>query len=271
MPCRPYTTPGYVPPMADSRSATVSNRIVDARYTGVLTAPRCFFGSRPRCATAVAGRHCRSSLIGSRRTQTGGDLRHLQLDVLPDVDDDRCRRFFQCGELARQQRGRHVVAAARGEPRFDGRRVTLQVDPLQFPRGGKTIAVCLAQCGAGEDRVPAARMQRPQFAAQSIKPRPAVLVGQGDARGHLRDVDLGMIGVGIEECPTEFIGQRAPDGCLTGTAHAHDDRRHEPLFSTRWPPKLLRIIASSLSVYSFLPWLAKRIIKASDNTGAGTP
>ncbi len=83
------------------------------------------FGRRSWLASGFA--IARSCGRIERRAQRSGYLSRLLLRRLPDVDDDRIPGLFERGELARQQRCRHVMAAARSKPRRDRRVVALEI------------------------------------------------------------------------------------------------------------------------------------------------
>src|SRR5439155_37446 len=118
------------------------------------------------------------------------------------------------------------------------------------------------------------RAHAPHLGDDAIEPGPAVVVGQWDPARHLGHVRFRMEIVAVEEPPPELLRQCPADRGLAATTDADDQNDHDLFFTTGvtlWPPKPLRIIASRRSAYSPFPWLANRIINASDSTGAGMP
>ena len=69
--------------------------------------------------------------------------------------------------------------------------------------------------------------------AQAGQPRGAVVVVQGHAGGHFRDVGGGVEIVGIIKGASVFRGQQCSDAGLSGTGDSHDDDdswfRHEAI------------------------------------------
>ncbi len=118
----------------------------------------------PRIAAEVRDRRGRPQLgpgagvvthAGSGCCSARCDRRHLRRDRLSDVDDDRGGGFFERRELAREQRRRHEVPAARGKPRLDRLRVALEIGEADLAALRKALAVGLLERGAGEHDIAA--------------------------------------------------------------------------------------------------------------------
>jgi hypothetical protein len=100
---------------------------------------------------------------------------------------------FERADLRRQQRGRHEVAAARLHALADQLGVAGEVHEAHVAlRAVEQVAVAALEGRAGDDGAAAGAGLAAHPVAHGLEPGPAVVVGEGRAGGHLRDVRLGV-------------------------------------------------------------------------------
>src|SRR5438876_1135153 len=162
---------------------------------------------------------------------------------------------------------RFLALVQRFEARSNELEAAVEVHDLAAGEAcGDAASISFLQRRASQDGV----FFSSQDAVQRLEPRPAIRVVERDAGGHLRHVRGRVVAVGVDKAPAELEGERLAD---RGLAHARDPHHHHDhgRLWTAWPPKRVRIMASSLRAWSERPWLEKRDISAVMITGAGTP
>jgi hypothetical protein len=134
---------------------------------------------------------------------------------------------FERGELAVEQRRRHVVPRAVHDPVAD--QLGCRLDMGEPDRGvavAEQVAVGALERRAGDDGVVPLRLVLADPGGQPAQPRPAVVVVERDARPHLLDVLRRVELVALGEVPAETGHELGGDGRLPGAGDAHDhDRR----------------------------------------------
>ena len=130
------------------------------------------------------------------------------------------------------------MAAAQRKPGLDGLRVALEVDDAKFsavvslrPRflqaSRNALPVRFLQRRARKHRVASLAGHRAHLGGETVEPRRAILVGQGNSRGHLGDICRWMEIVGVEKLPAKPVRQRLANRGLAAAANAHDDDDHD--------------------------------------------
>ena len=170
----------------------------------------------PDCKTAI-----NAAPVRLRVSESPGEVR-----VRRHRDDVRLAvRRLERRELAVDERSRHIVAFAPGDPRTHLVRRGLQIDKAQRrpDPGPKTVAVGPAEGRTGDDR-PSRAALLPQRRGDPVEPRPAIVVVERIAGAHLGARLSGMEIVAIDKIHAEEIGQRTAGGRLAraGDAHHHD-------------------------------------------------
>ncbi len=210
---------------ASLRSATVSNRIVDARNTGVFTAPSHLRGARPSWPTSVDGLRvlaCRSQREGSPNEV---DLRG---DRLPDVDDQRVGRALPASRTATAAAIGGMYLCWRAASRAaivasSPSRYTMRTSPARCRR----CAIRLLERRAREHRVLALRKDLPRSssAMRSSHGQRSSSVS-GTPRAIFATLAGGWKSSASRKRPADGLRERLADRRLAATAHAHQDQDH---------------------------------------------
>jgi hypothetical protein len=132
---------------------------------------------------------------------------------------------LQCVELAGQKARRHVVVGSSGQPaqQLLGVGVHQHETNRRRDRLSQTIPVRLFQGRAGRDGDFVAGNFGAERAAESIQPRPTIVVGQGDPGPHLLDRFRSMEVVAFEEGAAYCSSERHAQCRLAAAGHAHHD------------------------------------------------
>ena len=229
----------------DCRSATVGNRIVEARNTGVLTAPSHLRGERPRCPTERR-RACAASghdgvASAKRVANAAAPARRSAARMSTTSASAGSSSAANCEGSSD---GRHVLVMPRREPRRDRRLVALEIHDAHVAGALQAVAIRLLQRRAREHGMPAAGEDASHFVGDAVEPGPAIVVGRAACpRAIFATLAGRMKIVGIEKRPAERARERLANRRLAAAAYAHQHQDHvafsseaSPIRSRAWYP-----------------------------------
>src|SRR5438477_3432802 len=160
------------------------------------------------------------------------DLLHEFARNSPQFDHDStlCSfRFFQISKLTLEQCWIHEMSAPVSELICDEFIISPQKDELHVSIHSEISAICFLQRGTSEDRVLSCGNAAIDELAQTLQPRPSLLIRQRTALAHLLYVDSWVKIVGLIEPPAELLREQLADSGLTGARYTKNDydHRHE--------------------------------------------
>src|SRR6267143_4310371 len=153
------------------------------------------------------------------------------------IDGDGILRFFEVGELAREELFRGVVSLARMQALAKKIVSSFQIDEFYAGTTVQTFAVAALQGGARQHDIAALRVPLFHRFTNGIQPGDAVVVVEGHAVGHFLDIRRRMETVAIRKFPSKLPGQQFADGGLSGSGGAHQESDHGSIFSNYTCPR----------------------------------
>ena len=154
---------------------------------------------------------CRFGAIDDRRALTARiDRRYIGL-----VGPGRLEGL----ELAVDHRSVHEVGGPPLDPPDDLVSIHDEIEEAHVPRGAQRVAVAALERRAGDHCLGLGAHRL----ADRREPRPAIGVGERDARCHLGDIRLAVERVGLDVRDVPMRGKGGGDGRLSRARDAHDD------------------------------------------------
>lgn len=137
-------------------------------------------------------------------------------------------RFFERSELTIQQPRRHKVIFARRKPACDQFPVAPKIDDSHVLLSvHQDISISSFQRGAGYNEMFAQGALAVDLGRNGLKPRPAILIGEGVAPAHLLNVGFRMKTVPLLKGPLQSLGETGRDCAFTGSRYSNDDERKD--------------------------------------------
>ena len=195
-----------------ARSPLASHSIAQPRLAP--SAPNGKSGAAGGGKSEPLARACRHE--EGRTFQFRGEFGYRRVEVRIGGRDDDVRlpvRGLEGGELAVDERGRHEVIAAAGDPRTHQFAIRAQINEAQpaSDAGAQPFAINAPQRRAGGDRRHATAAAVTKRRGDAIEPRPAILVGKRMSGRHFGAGGVGMEIVPVDEIGAERRGQSAAD------------------------------------------------------------
>lgn len=143
-----------------------------------------------------------------------------------NIQNQRVRRFFEVSELPGENGfpGKMTVAAFNVVAHFFVS--AAEVDDAEVESCGKPVAIALLERGTRQHDILFCLAEAQQLGMNICEPGKTVGIGQRNAVFHFFDVSWRVKIVGVEEGPSETIGEQLADGGLTCSGCAHHENDH---------------------------------------------